>query len=107
MEIHVDVIPLCMRCERQAVAFDDQHRPLCSRHSMIFITAPRIAAKGAEREALVSPEAVLPEKVLAHMVSPEAVVADKVLPEVVVLEVVLPETVVPEVLGAWVGIGVV
>ena len=36
--------PPCFRCGEPTIAFDDAGRPLCSRHSMLFITAPRILA---------------------------------------------------------------
>lgn len=36
--------PPCFRCGGPTIAFDDAGRPLCSRHAMLFITAPRILA---------------------------------------------------------------
>lgn len=36
--------PPCFRCGGPTIAFDEGGRPLCSRHSMLFITAPRLLA---------------------------------------------------------------
>ena len=36
-------LPLpCTRCERLAVVYDAQERPLCARHATIFMTAERL-----------------------------------------------------------------
>ena len=32
-----EVRPTCHRCERLAVVFDDDRRPLCPRHATIFM----------------------------------------------------------------------
>jgi hypothetical protein len=32
----------CVHCERPALTFDHDHRPMCSRHAAVFITAPRV-----------------------------------------------------------------
>jgi hypothetical protein len=39
----------CLQCERPALTFDERNRPLCSRHALIFITAPRVLTKDNER----------------------------------------------------------
>ena len=33
----IGVRPSCFRCERLAVVYDDQERPLCARHATIFM----------------------------------------------------------------------
>lgn len=36
-------LPLtCTRCERLAVVYDAEERPLCARHATIFMTAERL-----------------------------------------------------------------
>ncbi len=40
----------CLRCERPALTFDERNRPLCSRHALIFVTAPRFLAKDDEQQ---------------------------------------------------------
>jgi hypothetical protein len=44
MEIDVTLMPLCYKCDNRSIALGDGRRPLCSRHAMLFVTAPRILA---------------------------------------------------------------
>jgi hypothetical protein len=34
----------CVKCDRPALTFDQEHRPMCSRHASVFITAKRVVA---------------------------------------------------------------
>ncbi len=34
----------CAKCDRPALTFDLDHRPMCSRHASVFITAQRVVA---------------------------------------------------------------
>lgn len=52
MEIDISLTPICSKCERNAVAFSDNHMPLCGRHAMIFLTAPRLIARDAKQRQL-------------------------------------------------------
>lgn len=45
MEPTPTIDPLCFRCDRTALTFDEQHRPLCGRHALIFLSAARVQAK--------------------------------------------------------------
>ena len=47
----------CLRCDRPALTFDDQDRPLCSRHATIFLTAERVIAANDEWWESVDSEA--------------------------------------------------
>jgi hypothetical protein len=38
----------CTRCARPALTFDEQHRPLCSRHATVFVAAKRRIAADDE-----------------------------------------------------------
>jgi len=53
MDVEIPLTPVCSKCDRHAVAFNEKHLPLCGRHAMIFLTAPRMIARDAElREEL-------------------------------------------------------
>lgn len=54
MNIDVTLQPLCYKCDRLAIAVGDSNRPLCSRHAMLFVTAPRLLALERTNE-LVGP----------------------------------------------------
>jgi hypothetical protein len=47
MEIEMTPMALCYKCERPSIALGDSDRPLCSRHAMLFATAPRLLAHTA------------------------------------------------------------
>lgn len=51
--------PTCFRCERPALTFDDQHRPLCGRHATMFL--PEIRAKVFGKDDQESEKASEPE----------------------------------------------
>lgn len=48
MEVEISLNPVCSKCDRHAVAFSEKHLPLCGRHAMIFLTAPRMIARDAQ-----------------------------------------------------------
>ncbi|MCZ7532896.1 MAG: hypothetical protein M5U23_05765 [Acidimicrobiia bacterium] len=53
MDVEIPLTTVCSKCDRHAVAFNEKHLPLCGRHAMIFLTAPRMIAREAElREEL-------------------------------------------------------
>lgn len=56
----------CFRCERPALTFDAQHRPLCGRHATIFIAAPRLTSKNDELVALSSADDYPQLRVIHH-----------------------------------------
>lgn len=49
-------IDSCWRCGLNAIALDEKKRPLCARHAMIFVSAPRMMA--AEKQSRALPEDV-------------------------------------------------
>lgn len=53
MDVELALTPLCSKCDRHAVAMNGKMQPLCSRHAMIFLTAPRMLA---QREAEFVPD---------------------------------------------------
>jgi len=38
----------CCRCQRPALTFDQEARPLCSRHAIVFVGVPRVLEKDDE-----------------------------------------------------------
>jgi hypothetical protein len=88
MDIEVNVMPLCDKCDKNAIASGDGQPPLCPRHATIFLTAPRILKderalehdepdampRGIERE----PATELPDSV--------AVIAERILTRLGTLE---------------------
>lgn len=40
--IRIELTTKCWRCDRKAITLDEKRRPLCARHAMIFVSAPRI-----------------------------------------------------------------
>lgn len=51
-EIQLELTKRCWRCERKAITLDEKRRPLCARHAMIFVSAPRIMeAQNAEADS--------------------------------------------------------
>jgi hypothetical protein len=38
----------CSQCQRPALTFDEQDRPMCSRHAIVFVAAPRVLKKDDE-----------------------------------------------------------
>lgn len=46
----------CWRCDRTAITLDEKRRPLCARHAMIFVSAPRIM-EAQKTEANGEPDA--------------------------------------------------
>ena len=52
------LMPLCYKCDKPSIAIGDNGRPLCSRHAMVFVTAPRILAQNPNAAAPQQPDAV-------------------------------------------------
>jgi len=48
MELEMTLAPLCYKCDQRSMTLGDGGRPLCSRHAMLFVTAPRILADRSE-----------------------------------------------------------
>jgi len=44
-----EVRPQCFRCDRLAVVYDDEDRPLCGRHGTIFMTANKAHPETPDR----------------------------------------------------------
>jgi hypothetical protein len=67
MPIETQQSRVCFRCDEPAVGVDESDRPLCARHTMIFVTAPRILAAAEAGDAVPGREAVAhrPESQLA------------------------------------------
>jgi hypothetical protein len=91
MDIEVNVMPMCYKCDRKAIAYGDGHRALCARHAAIFVTTPRIlqherALEHDQRETVArrieygpaterpDPVAVVAARVLARLETLDALI---------------------------------
>jgi hypothetical protein len=48
MEIEMTLTQFCYKCDNRSMTLGDGGRPLCERHAMLFVTAPRILADKSE-----------------------------------------------------------